>query len=296
MSDIELVVEERSPVNLSIENIEVNPELTHDHAELTNLDYEHSGHYDFASLAGLTAETSARQTADVELSIAVNAKYTKPPGGIPKSDLSSAVQTSLDKADSSLQEHQSLVEYATKAWVEAKGYITSLVGYATEAWVTAKNYATQSWVEAKGYLTEHQSLSAYRTAVEQDVIDGGKQGVLSSSQMAAVNSGLTSTHKSKLDGIEAGAEVNVRSDWNATSGDAEILNKPTIQSISVSDSGSSTNEVRYITIDGIEKKLAGGGTAGFEINSSGNLILTSTSQTEASAYAIDDSGHLIINL
>lgn len=36
--------------------------------------------------------------------------------------------------------------------------------------------------------------------------------------------------KSKLAGIAAGAEVNVQSDWNATSGDAMILNKPTIPS------------------------------------------------------------------
>lgn len=38
----------------------------------------------------------------------------------------------------------------------------------------------------------------------------------------------TSAEKTKLAGIEPGAEVNVNADWNATSGDAEILNKPTI--------------------------------------------------------------------
>ena len=32
-------------------------------------------------------------------------------------------------------------------------------------------YATEEWVENKGYLTEHQSLVAYRTAADQDVID-----------------------------------------------------------------------------------------------------------------------------
>ena len=42
----------------------------------------------------------------------------------------------------------------------------------------------------------------------------------------------TTAEKSKLAGIEAGAEVNVNADWNATSGDAQILNKPTIPSIS----------------------------------------------------------------
>ena len=41
----------------------------------------------------------------------LNAKYTKPTGGIPKTDLASDVQTSLGKADSALQSHQSLKNY-----------------------------------------------------------------------------------------------------------------------------------------------------------------------------------------
>jgi hypothetical protein len=66
----------------------------------------------------------------------------------------------------------------------------------------------------------------------------------------------STTHKfttaadiSKLAGIAAGAEVNVNADWNAVSGDAQILNKPTI-------SGSNTGDVtlagtpNYITIVG----------------------------------------------
>lgn len=40
----------------------------------------------------------------------------------------------------------------------------------------------------------------------------------------------TTDEKNKLAGIAAGAEVNVNADWNATSGDAKILNKPTIPS------------------------------------------------------------------
>ena len=38
---------------------------------------------------------------------------------------------------------------------------------------------------------------------------------------------LSTTDKTKLDGIATGAEVNVNADWNASSGDAQILNKPT---------------------------------------------------------------------
>ena len=39
---------------------------------------------------------------------------------------------------------------------------------------------------------------------------------------------FTKADKEKLDGIEEGAQKNVKSDWNATSGDAEILNKPNL--------------------------------------------------------------------
>lgn len=40
--------------------------------------------------------------------------------------------------------------------------------------------------------------------------------------------GYTTNEASKLSGIATGAEVNVQSDWNAGSGDAHILNKPTL--------------------------------------------------------------------
>jgi len=39
---------------------------------------------------------------------------------------------------------------------------------------------------------------------------------------------MSSTDKTKLDGVATSADANVQSDWNATSGDAFIKNKPTI--------------------------------------------------------------------
>jgi len=44
--------------------------------------------------------------------------YSKPSDGIPKTDLASDVQTSLGKADTALQEHQSLAGYATETYVQ----------------------------------------------------------------------------------------------------------------------------------------------------------------------------------
>ena len=66
-----------------------------------------------------TAVTNVTNSLSQELERAVaaenelrNSKYEKPTDGIPKTDLAIDVQTSLDKADTALQEHQSLTDYA----------------------------------------------------------------------------------------------------------------------------------------------------------------------------------------
>lgn len=57
---------------------------------------------------------------------------------------------------------------------------------------------------------------------------------------------FTNDYKTKLDGIAAGAQVNVKPDWNASAGNAaEILNKPTIPS----KTSDLTNDSGFITED-----------------------------------------------
>lgn len=69
----------------------------------------------------------------------------------------------------------------------------------------------------------------------------------------------TTAEKNKLAGIDAGANANVNADWNATSGDAKILNKPTIPSI---EGLASEQYVSNYTYDKqtIDEKVAEGGT------------------------------------
>ncbi len=61
----------------------------------------------------------------------------------------------------------------------------------------------------------------------------------------------TTAEKTKLAGIQDGAEVNVNADWNAVSGDAQILNKPTIPSIA-----GLVPETRTLTINGTTQDLS----------------------------------------
>lgn len=67
------------------------------------------------------------------------------------------------------------------------------------------------------------------------VPDGGLAGItaLGNKVDKVIDKGLstedyTSDEKTKLSGIATGAEVNVNADWNSTTGDSQILNKPTI--------------------------------------------------------------------
>lgn len=120
---------------------------------------------------------------------------------------------------------------------------------------------------------------------------------------------FTSAEKSKLAGIQSGAEVNVNADWNAVSGDAKILNKPTIPSklsdltndgnfvqdanythitVDSSMSDSSTNPVQNAVVkDYIDSSGGGGGGATNWANGSATgSVRTSGSASESSSYTI----------
>ena len=79
-----------------------------------------------------------------------NAKgtYSKPSGGIPKNDLASDVRTSLGKADTALQEHQSLTGYATETWVGNQGYQT-----AAQVQTAIDPLQTKAITDTGGYYT-----------------------------------------------------------------------------------------------------------------------------------------------
>lgn len=90
----------------------------------------------------------------------------------------------------------------------------------------------------------------------------------------------TTEEKTKLSGIAAGAEVNVNADWNATEGDAQILNKPDLTKANnlptwVFDASNLSTEEGddYITVHGNKKNLETGETSGI-----GSTIHIATSE------------------
>jgi len=77
-----------------------------------------------------------------------------------------------------------------------------------------------------GTNTGDQNLSGLATTTA--LITGLSAKVDKETGKGLSTNDYTTAEKTKLAGVATGAEVNVNANWNATSGDAQILNKPTI--------------------------------------------------------------------
>ena len=86
-----------------------------------------------------------------------------------------------DKADTAVQPG-AIADMATETWVKQQGYLTS---------TSLSGYATQEWVLGKGYITE-AALLPYAKTSDVNTALSGKQDSLTTSQLTAVNSGITS--------------------------------------------------------------------------------------------------------
>lgn len=131
--------------------------------------------------------------------------YSKPSGGIPKSDLTSSVQTSLGLADTALQSHQD---------ISGKENISNKVS----SWSTTTTD------------THYPSEKLVKSSLDNKV-DKVSGKVLSTND-------FTNMDKTKLDSVEVGAQVNVQADWaqSVPRADGFIKNKPNLATVATSGS------------------------------------------------------------
>ena len=99
----------------------------------------------------------------------------------------------------------------------------------------------------------------------------------------------------KLDGIAAGAEVNVQSDWDAGSGDAQILNKPTLVALSGDNTwtGSQRGSVSTLTY-GSTVTIDMDTTNNHKLTLTGNSAMRFNNPTNCDADAIGQSGSIFL--
>lgn len=78
--------------------------------------------------------------------------------------------------------------------------------------------------------------SALQPATIGVTVQGYNANTVVDASYVHTDNNYTTTEKSKLSGIASGAEVNVNADWTASSGDSQILNKPTLGTAAATDS------------------------------------------------------------
>ena len=96
---------------------------------------------------------------------------------------------------------------------------------------------------------------------------------------------LSATDKTKLDGVATGAEVNVNADWNAGSGDAQILNKPTLGTAAAKNTGTAAGNV--VELDGSARLPAVDGSLLTGLVAATDLTYTAATRLLASSTGTD---------
>lgn len=106
--------------------------------------------------------------------------------------------------------------------------------------------------------------------------------------------------KIKLNGIAAGAEVNVNADWNATEGDALILNKPTIPTVDVNKEYVDTqlatkSDLPDYTVFDIVMEIATSGNSSIS-QENYNKLLEKLPSNAVNTFPVRDNGVYISSL
>lgn len=121
----------------------------------------------------------------------------------------------------------------TPVYAALDGKVDKVAGKAlsTNDYITADKTKVTNVVEVFESATSSTSATGVkltlgkRNLVTNTLTDVELTIPVSTSTLAGL---MLPADKTKLNGIAAGAEVNVNADWNATSGDAQILNKPDV--------------------------------------------------------------------
>lgn len=135
--------------------------------------------------SALTLKDSGKKISDLATTSQVNAKYTKPSSGIPKTDLASDVQTSLGKADTALQ----------------SAPVTAVNGKTGDVTLGAGDVGALP-SSTKFVSSVNGNTGAVNGIATQDEVNA-KQNTLTETQLAAVNSGVTQAKITKYDGYDA---------------------------------------------------------------------------------------------
>ena len=187
-----------------------------------------------------------------------SAKYNKPTGGIPKTDLASSVQTSLGKADTALQEHQDISGKADVSALTAHTGNTDI--HVTTANKTAWNakYDKPSGGIPKSDLASavQSSLNKADSALQEHQDISGKANVPTFSQYTILTSGWSSgVYSFESDFPNATYDIEIELDSTATESQVEAWSSAKVTSVFGTNTMKALGDVPTVDIPVIVKKV-----------------------------------------
>ena len=195
--------------------------------------------------SALTLKDSGKKISDLATTSPVNAKYTKPSGGIPKNDLASDVQTSLGKADSALQAKDisgkanlsggnTFTGKQTLTNPASDGYSIDANGYVKGSWLQASATSNKGSNTGKVCVFDNNGWIYYRTPSEILAEAGGaKANDIPTDYVKYTAQTLTQAQKSQARSNIGAGTSNFDGTWGSLSGKPNV-----VQSI-----GNSTSDV-----------------------------------------------------
>ena len=223
----------------------------------------------------LAADDSPSHTLDVESLNTINAAINETQHAAIEAQ--GAAENALESANSAADDAAAAADAAATAQDIADhmnnitkvsqlendvGYINQETDPTVPAWAKAQNKPSYTAQEV-GALPSDTFIPANTS----DLVNDSNFAV--DANYVHTDNNYTTEEKNKLNDIAAGAEVNVNADWNAVSGDAQILNKPTNVSAFFNDAGYLT---QHQDISGKADKVTNAVNGNFAtLDSNGNL-------------------------
>lgn len=206
--------------------------------------------------SALTLKDSGKKISDLATTSQVNAKYTKPSGGIPKTDLASDVQTSLGKADSALQANDisgkanlsggnTFTGKQTLTNPASDGYSIDASGYVKGSWLQSSAISNKGGNTGKVCVFDNSGWIYYRTPAEILAEAGGakasdiKNGALTIQKNGTDVATFTANQSSPVT-----ANITVPTKVGELANDSGYTtNKGTVTSVSIKMNGASKGTV-----------------------------------------------------
>jgi hypothetical protein len=196
-------------------------------------------------------------------------------------------------------------KWSAGAWICAADAGGDDLGSATAGDVSALFSGTGDYLRSDGTKGTPSGTGAVDSVFTRTGAVTATTGDYTADQITqtATREFVTPAQKTKLDGIAAGAEVNVNPDWAAVSGDAQILNKPTLGTAADNAEGDFATEAQGSLADtALQPAGDGSGLTGITAGQVGALPDTTTTVAALLQYGYTfsfradspacDSGHV----